>query len=154
ETLVHFDLHGVAAVLVPRGADRKLPCYLVFDLDNLPRGIRQIRGKGKKQVLGDALLDGKAPGAAALSAADLGIDGQRGNTRKFFHPAADLAGQLTGNDRLRRGGAGAGRFRRLTPGDKIDDIDRRQGRIRGVGHTHPIDGTGEVQADLELVDGG
>src|ERR1019366_7076130 len=120
ESLVHLYLHGIEAVLIPNVADGEPWRYLVLDLDSLPRATGQVSGKGKEQIFGNALLHCKAPNPVALPAADLRIDGQRGYPRKFFHPVADLRSQLPGDDRLRRGGAGAGRFRRLTHGNKID----------------------------------
>src|ERR1017187_8830383 len=92
EPLVYLNLHGISPVLVPYGAYGKPLRYLVFDLNNLPRARREVSRKSEEQVLGDALLHGQAASAVALRATHLGIDGQRGNACKFFHPAAKLAG--------------------------------------------------------------
>lgn len=146
-----FDLHRVAAILVPYGAYGKSLGHLVLDLNDLPRARREVCRKSKEQILGDALLHRQPPSAVALSPPDLWIDRQRGNARKFFHSTAELAGQLPGDDRFGRGAARGSGLRRLTRGEKIDDIDGREWRIRSVCGAQSIDRPGEIHAEIELV---
>ena len=76
EALVHFDLEGVAAVLIPDGAYGEFLRDLVFHWNDLPRARREVGRESKKQVLGYALLDGQPASAIALRSPNLRINGR------------------------------------------------------------------------------
>ena|SRR5215813_10320094 len=91
-------VHGNASNLITSHTDRPSVVNLILPFDRLRPGLGDIRGKGKKKIPRNPLLNGNPRGWVSITAAYQWVDPETGYTCETLHSRTKPARSLRSKD--------------------------------------------------------